>query len=220
MPVSFRENLISILQNLDQYYHPNELAYLALTSKAETTIRDKVAFQLYSHVDPKAYQISREWKKVDLAIVNNSIPQTLIEFKAMYTFDCKTYRRFTYGDLVIKDLIKAQNLSNDITEIFGILISTHINSSVPHQLNGIIKYINDINDDIRLNTIASFTRGNQKCNKDYMIEKANKVVITYFNDKDIHIESGFINVGEVYNIPVSIHYYLIGPVNKNSILQL
>jgi len=83
---------------------PNELAYLALTSKPEAQIRDAIAVHLHEVFGSSAgarYLVAREWSDdthkgfYDLAVVDTAEtqrgfhhpPVMLVELKAHYTFD-------------------------------------------------------------------------------------------------------------------------------------
>jgi hypothetical protein len=82
-------HLEKIIENLGNRFENDELAYLALTSKVENVLRDKIAFDFH-----KLYRnqklVCREWTnqketklRADLAILNlNAEPELIIEFKA------------------------------------------------------------------------------------------------------------------------------------------
>ncbi|WP_431993677.1 hypothetical protein [Streptomyces albogriseolus] len=72
-------------------YAPGELAYLALTSKPELTVRDRLAWTLQTRLAGAV--VAREWRNtagwIDLAVLDMAghSPQALLELKAAYTFD-------------------------------------------------------------------------------------------------------------------------------------
>lgn len=74
-------------------FAPGELAYLALTSKPELPIRDRLAWVL--HASAPGVIAAREWAastakaRTDLAVLDEAThePLGLIEVKAAYTFD-------------------------------------------------------------------------------------------------------------------------------------
>jgi len=71
---------------LEETFYPDELAYLALTSKIELPVRDRLAYRL-SRRFPELL-IAREWYRCDLAILSEeAVPLLLLEAKALYTFD-------------------------------------------------------------------------------------------------------------------------------------
>jgi hypothetical protein len=69
---------------------PNdELAYLALTTKSEGPMRDRIAFHLHKTHKESEFWVAREWKRIDLAFIGRSDrePICLVELKAIYTVD-------------------------------------------------------------------------------------------------------------------------------------
>lgn len=68
----------------------DELAFLALTSKIELPIRDRLAYTLFRRL-PELL-VTREWRPVDLAVLSpdGKTPVLLLEAKALYTFNFVT----------------------------------------------------------------------------------------------------------------------------------
>lgn len=79
--------IINSFTNFVQEFQTNELAYLSLTTKIELPFRDRLAYSLFKELDAKNIIVSREWKRTDLALLQNGLPSVLIELKAMYSFD-------------------------------------------------------------------------------------------------------------------------------------
>src|SRR3954447_11031963 len=75
------------LARLGRRFERDELAFLALTSKIELPIRDRLAYSLYQRLDECL--VAREWKRVDLAVLSDDgkTPVMLLEAKALFTFD-------------------------------------------------------------------------------------------------------------------------------------
>src|SRR5690348_7326338 len=83
-----------------------ELAYLALTSKIEHPIRDRMAFYLHSKFSGAGSIVAREWKRVDLAVIaSDGKPSCLVELKACYTFDALEKEPW-FLEPVSSDLVK------------------------------------------------------------------------------------------------------------------
>jgi hypothetical protein len=57
---------------------PDELAYLALTSKPEFQIRDRLAYRLHHQLDEMNRRVAREWHRVDLALLDQEKPLVLL----------------------------------------------------------------------------------------------------------------------------------------------
>ena len=94
-----KERLQSLLENLDDLFQDNELAYLSSHCKNELQIRDRIAWRLHQEIAPKygdLYVVRREWapeeknkSRVDLAILEMKADKksvqkviAMIEFKA------------------------------------------------------------------------------------------------------------------------------------------
>lgn len=82
--------LVETLKGLDKCFRKREgeLAYLALTSKPEFAIRDRLAFELHKRLFPE-YIVAREWKRIDMAILRNEDqpePEFLIQLKTWSLF--------------------------------------------------------------------------------------------------------------------------------------
>ena len=79
--------LIKSLQQTSIEFGEDELAFLALTTKIELPLRDRWAYVLYRKLSRSNLIVSREWKRIDLAVLKDKIPLALIQLKAMYTFN-------------------------------------------------------------------------------------------------------------------------------------
>ncbi|MCW9705802.1 hypothetical protein [Fodinibius salsisoli] len=198
--------LVNKLEETLDHFSQNELAYLALTSKIEMPIRDKVAFQIQKELNSEGFIASREWiydrKRCDLAILNQDHPIALIEFKAMYHFDVllNNSRPNKFETEIEKDVQKSKNISWPKTKIFEVLLSTNPKRQIKKQLKGIVKYYSDINRSLR------------KVDSPQIIdEEVNLRVNNWY--KDHTVETGLIKCGESLNIPTELRYWVIGPFN-------
>jgi hypothetical protein len=87
--MNYNELLEEITKSIKDKFEKNELAYLALTSKIENVLRDKIAFEFHQRVGNEKL-VCREWsnngkvkQKADIAILNREAkPEFIIEFKA------------------------------------------------------------------------------------------------------------------------------------------
>ena len=87
------ERVADALTHLHSEFEKNELAYLALTSKIERQIVDRLAFSLhrkYGGADSVAiareFTVSKEIQRVDLAVTVHEQPVLFLESKAMNYF--------------------------------------------------------------------------------------------------------------------------------------
>jgi hypothetical protein len=85
--MKYYEDLKNALAHIGDSFEENELAYLALTSKAELPIRDRLAFNLHKRFWKDEIVVTREWQRTDLALLKNNEPLLICELKAGYTFD-------------------------------------------------------------------------------------------------------------------------------------
>ncbi len=138
--------VVQSLQNISSSFQENELAYLASTTKIELPLRDRWAFVLHQKLN-KSCQVSREWKRTDLAILKSGKPAVLIELKAMYSFDAALDPNDIGGftDAMLSDESKALKLALPNTEVYTVLLATHPCGNYLKELDGIVKYVSGIN---------------------------------------------------------------------------
>src|SRR6185312_13831032 len=119
--MNFAVTLQSIIANLQGSFHPNELAYLAATSKIEGPIRDRIAFRLHVQLE-SSLLVHREWRDrnnfwADIAVTDEqNRPKFLVELKA---HSAPTYEQ-GYSQLIRKDLQKLYNAGESDTELYVI----------------------------------------------------------------------------------------------------
>ncbi len=190
--------IVESLANLDKEFHVDELAYLALTTKIEMPIRDRWAFLLYKNLVNENLIVSREWKRTDLALLKNQFPESLIELKAMYSFDAALdpIEVGGYIDAMAKDEIKATKLAVTGTEIYTVLLATHP-EQIPSNYTGIIKYNAYINKAIR-----KFGSANE------VKSQAITAVNNKLSSKNI-ILSGELFAGCAFGVKTSILYWVV-----------
>ena len=188
-------------------YHNNELAYLALTSKIEHPIRDKVAFCMGERLKSEDLIAAREWarghQRSDLAILRGGMPAAIFEFKAMYSFDGVHKRGEPYLDLMRKDLEKASALATDDTELYSVLLVTHPEREIGDGLRGIVKYQPYI--DRAINKFGTPSRIMESCNNN----------LHDALDTPSKVSHGCVEAGEYFGINVKIHYWLLGSFRRN-----
>ena len=133
-------------------FEPGELAYLALTSKPELQVRDRLAWELTK----AGVRVAREWRRCDLALLSgNGTPLALVEMKATHTGDMKwglagpdgrraafalAHGASTYLEGLIRaDAAKAQALA-PTAEVFVLAVVTHLADPVLPALDIWVKY--------------------------------------------------------------------------------
>ena len=193
-----QELIVGSLKSLGEEFQPNELAYLALTTKIELPLRDRWAFSLHRALNDR-FAVSREWKRTDLAILKGQSPQVLIELKAMYSFDAALdivgISGFT--NAMSADAKKAQLLSKASTEIYTVLLSTHPNGAFSPEMDGIVKYVSGINKAIdRLGSAHKVKR------------TAQDAVYESLRDRNI-VAVGSLNGGRAFSTDVVVDYWVV-----------
>jgi hypothetical protein len=122
-----RAAIRSALAETTQRFEGNELAYLALTSKVEFVIRDHLAWQLHQKLSASGLEVAREWRRIDLAVLNDGTPVLCVQLKAMYTSDAVFGRNVdAYLAAMRADDAKSRKAAHGArTEMFGLLVVTH-----------------------------------------------------------------------------------------------
>lgn len=213
-----KDELIKIVKaiKIDQ----DELAYLALTSKVEHPLRDRIAWKV--HFDfQETDLVCREYNnglkgRIDLALLDfRNNPKTLIEFKAHSSIDNPTFLRKGIKKDIIDMKSFAKSTKSD-PEMYFIYFNNIIESTsfpiTPRNLDTSIKYYDQIN------------KG-----EDIIKDYKDKVIQVVQNWKKLlsplNIPAGLttaveIKAGSYYNIPVSIWAFIYGPFKKHEVITI
>jgi hypothetical protein len=203
--VDFGAVLRSELSEIDRRFDVDELAFLALTSKMELPIRDRLAYALFRRLPE--FLVAREWKRVDLAVLapgDPPVPRMLLEAKALYTFDLvgedAWIRR--YPDKVERDVEKLRaikDLPSD-TQLFGLILATHPTAAVGSDLKQVAKYLPGISKAVAaLGDAQAVAREAERSLRSRL-------------DHLGAIHQGEIRAGQAYGVPLVISYWLLGPI--------
>ena len=198
---TWTDRISAIMSNLSDKFSCNELAYLALTSKIERPIVDKLAFCLHRNYAEGHIAIAREWTKpkqyqrADLAVVSDGKPRLLLEAKAMYSFDMfsSDANKKKYRNRVGKDVKKLRQFRPEYDlERTAMILLTDANCCAEGKFAGIVKYMK------RLKEPAN------------SFDKLKCTVEQNFKCRPIH-SSGSICAGYEFGVNVTVHYWLFGP---------
>ncbi len=206
--MGYQGKIIAAIEGLSSKFDTDELAYLALTSKIENPIRDKIAYIFHSELYKKAL-ICREWKtsknkRVDLAILDTqNRPKCLIEFKAHSAIG----REKNYKDWLTKELNKIANAATENTELYYIFLCNLPHKTIPPEYSKAVKYFEKINGHLSMKPLNNI-EDDLKKNWTHYTEGKEK------NPTIIRIKGG-----EYYGIEVTIHAFVYGPLNKSNILK-
>jgi len=194
------KNLItSSLRKTIDWFGKNELAFLALTTKIELPLRDRWGYALFRKLAGSKYVVSREWKRTDLAIIENGNPKVLIEIKALYTFDAVSSKGNyvkTIGKLQ-EDEDKALKLANADTKVYTVLFATHPLVAIPIGYKSTVKYIPGING--ALSKLGS---------EDAVAKIARHRIEEEFKGKRI-VSKGVLSGGSAFGIGVDVMYWIM-----------
>lgn len=189
------------LKGLSASFIPGELAYLALTSKVEFPIRDRLAFRLHTRLGDSASQVAREWHRTDLAVLSLGVPTLLLEVKAMYSFDAvdgavglRHFRR-----QVLKDRDKSLRPEAKSAEVYALLLVTHPKGHCGEELDALVKY--------RTGIERAAKQGIERVR-----EGAAAAISKAFEDFRLVTTNGSLEAGTAFGVPVDIDYHLFGPL--------
>lgn len=208
-------DLTKILENTDKLFNTDELAYLAITSKIENPLRDKIAYQLHNEIGEN-YLVCREWKgknkdRTDIAILDSQTNnlKCLIEIKA---HSVPKYE-YEYQKLMKSDLLKMCENATEDTELYYIFFNNHFDEKIilDEIYSPSIKYFKALNK--VLSTKSKFTIADIIDNA--WLKYLSGLFLSIEKYKKIEIKAG-----AYYNRPISIIAFVYGPLYKKDLLHL
>ena len=193
------------LAHLDQDFGENELAYLALTSKAEKPIIDRLAFRLHRDHGSGRTAVAREYTdpkiaRVDLAVVVDRRPRLLLEAKAKATHAFiapqgqPRFRAALRADVEKLRDYQANDEADQPTRAV-LLLTTYTHPSPHPNWDQVVKYAAQIRRHHR-SSIEDLECRLDKCLPEREFVRAG---------------AGDIPGGRAFDIDVTIHYRLLGP---------
>lgn len=185
------------LASLQAQFRPNELAYLAATTKAEAPFRDRLAFMLHESCEPSGAIVAREWNRVDLAILRgDGEPQCLVELKLMYTFDALKGASW-WTSKTYADELKALAHAGPGTAVYSLLLATHLSGSVGPSFRKAVKYSRGINKAILAHGDASAVQA-----------EAARAIDADLISRNV-VARGEVVGGNAFGVDISIFYWLV-----------
>ncbi len=212
--MSYKNRVYKALKGIGSKFsrRHGELAYLAVTSKIERPLRDKLAFQLHKLLKPKRRLVSREWgqkrrgrkKHFDLAILSaDGTAEVIIEIKAMGSPNAfKPKQIEKYSNKMRKDIKKCtEQFTDGKTKIFAILFATHPTSKFPGHLKGkgVVKSF------VRFNSMNSRQKNSQMTAQKNVLERLRKNFLSQ------NVKSGIIRGGNAFGVKTNVIFWVIGP---------
>lgn len=190
------------LEGLSSSFMTGELAYLALTSKVEFPIRDRLAFRLHTRLGAGPSRVAREWHRTDLAVLKaDGAPILLLEVKAMYSFDAvdSAVGLNNFHRQVLKDHGKSLRPEARGAEIYALLLVTHPKGHCDKGLGALVKY--------RTGIERAAKRGIERVRED-----AAAAISKAFDDFRLVTTKGTLEAGSAFGVAVGIDYHLFGPL--------
>ena len=192
-------HLVQALRGASESFAEDELAYLALTSKLENPLRDRMAWALQSTLAGRL--VAREWHRCDLAVLEaDGTPAALVEAKAMYSFDGVSSEKMgAYRGWMVSDIAKADRLaSGSAAEVYALLFVTHVEGRLnPDVPDGVVKYRRAIERATDPRLLASARTAIGRCVAELGIARHGKL-----------------GTGTALGVGVAVEYWLIGPVER------
>ena len=218
--MSFHNSISVILNNIETDFKKGELAYLAMTSKIENPLRDRIAFALHTQFGDK-YFICREWNKggeksnrTDIAIIDRKTEDVkcLIELKANTTPRKEDSRSIELAE----DFRKMSRVAKDDTELYFVSFNNLIQTSkvIDLKLGHSIKYHSDIN------RVLSKTNPSELRDKIISYWETYLIASSLDLKKYETIEIGVRSNDEYYDLPLTVLTFLYGPVFKSDLTHL
>jgi hypothetical protein len=140
-----KDVLLQALEDAGRSFECGELAYLAVTSKVEFPVRDRLAWELHQKLEDPSLLVAREWKRADVAVVREGDAVVLIEGTALYAFDVlREPGLHKYLAKVTGDLAKAATLAPH-ADTYALVLCTHVLGEIARPLRRwIVKYSSGI----------------------------------------------------------------------------
>lgn len=194
--MSYRATLKAALSQLR--FGTRELAYLALTSKPEYQVRDRLAWRLASG----GLQVGRECtlmpggKRLDMVIFTpEGNPAAIVEAKAIVSFDVERSQSTKELRGLVKDIDRARDES-PAAEVYGLMICTHLASPVPRS---------------HRHLVSSYFWSDRVADRSAAIENM-KAVLRPLG----RLSYSKLGRGIAYGIRVEVDVWLCGPVGHSS----
>ena len=209
--VDYAEALLSALTEVQGDFSAGELAYLALTSKVELPVRDRLAFRLSQQL-PEGLFVAREWRRVDLAVLEEgpeALPRMLLEAKALYSFDLVGPPKWAtrYPDLVERDVAKLRAMGSMPVDVqaFVLVLATHPVTEISASLRHIAKYATGVAKAVQL-----------MGDPDAVAAEARQRLLGHLRALG-PVREGKMNGGTAYGVEINVLYWLFGPIPLTSI---
>ena len=179
-------------------FNKDDLAYLAMASKVEHPVRDRLALKLRSEF----LAVGREFNRADLVAFDQlGIPTLVVELKAMHTSFVTSPAKVDWCAVQIKHVLDsaARKVKAEV-EALAVLLGTHLHD-VPDGLpEGVVKYAGEIRNALKMH------RGNERAVR----EECDRVVrdrLAGLSGARVQ-KRGTIGQGSAYGVKVAVDYWV------------
>jgi hypothetical protein len=198
--------LASAIGTAGHSFADGELAFLALTSKVERPLLDRISYQLHVALQPLGLMVAREYPaaagiRCDVAVLREGRIAAAIEAKAMYTADGTRQNGLCrqYPDLLETDLRRYSSVKIEGLKVYSLLLATHLLAAPPSNLRQVIKYSPMLNQAFKSHTTANTIR-------DIAEQGLGKLLRL-----DLRKAAGTLKAGHAFGIEVELLWWLYGP---------
>ncbi len=191
------------LATIVKYYNPNELAYLALTSKVEATLQRKLAYRMQQRLfaEQTSLRVVIDWQDIDIAIISSDgTPEALFFIKSGAIPDeteANTTMIGFYPKKVLEMAQKAYEIKLDHTKTFALLFFTHQNQPIADSYKKSVKHDN------------AFLRAFKKNTSEEILKTATENIDSFFASKKLETVHVAIQAGECWGVQMQVHGWLI-----------
>ena len=187
------------LSGIGGSFQPDELAFLAATSKVELPIRDRLAWTLQRTLGEE-FAVAREWRRADLAVLAGDGVVAQLEAKALYSFNVlQPANRKAYLDRLVADAAKMAALASSDRYLLSMLVDVR-GQIRPDLSSHVVKYSSGIAAGIK----ASGDTVRSAASDLWLSELAGTF--------DSPTERMQVNGGRVWDLDVSVDLFLTGPL--------
>lgn len=197
--------LIQSIGEIERKYREGELAYISLTGKNESFIRDNLAFILMKKNKENGF--SRETGRMDIVqfLSYEGFPnaKNIIELTSLYTTDLLNRNLFNrnYKEKIKKDFVKNKKYVSVETKTYNIIIATHLNGEIVDKYKHIVKYSKGLNK-------WRFQHGGENY-KQSLIDRCEQTIKDEIMEPGITKYHTCIDAGEAFGISVDIHFWIL-----------
>lgn len=187
------------LSGIGSSFQPDELAFLAATSKVELPIRDRLAWNLQRLIGEE-FIVAREWRRADLAVLAGEGVVAQLEAKALYSFNVlQPANRKAYLDRLIADAAKMAALAASDRYLLSMLVD--VRGEIRPDLNShVVKYSSGI--------AAGIKASGETVRTDASDLWLDELAGTF----DSPTEEMQVDGGRVWGLDVSVDLFLTGPL--------